>query len=154
MAKLEKASDDIIEFIENIVMDHGIDHFAEFRFFELPKQKEAIRVARANATSEYFAKTSDMCTVFVNPKIWDRLDDEQKTLLVENALCGIYYDNDKGRLVVGQPNLMIASDCYTKFGAKLVDAAEIAMHALEQIKEEERKEKEEARAKKKGNAQN
>ncbi len=152
MAKLEKASEDIIEFITKIIIEHGLDAFATFRFFELPKQKEFIKVNKANATSEFFAKTSDLCTVFVNPRIWDRLDEQLRHMLVENALSGIHYEekeNGTGRLVVEQPNLLISSGCYAVFGKQLVDAAEIAYHAFEQIKEEDKKEKEAKKASKK-----
>ena len=152
MAKLEKASDDIIEFITGIIESHALDSFATFRFFELPKQKELIKVTKANATSEYFAKTTDMCTIFVNPRIWDKLEDRQKTLLTENALNGVYYDekdDGSGKLVVDQPNLMISSDCYAKFGSDLVDAAEVAMHAFVQVKEEDKKAREAKKAEKK-----
>ena len=156
MAKLEKASDDIIQFIESIIRSHGLDTFATFRFFELPKQKELIKVTKANATSEYFAKASDMCTVFVNPRVWDRLEDKQRTLLTENALNGIHYDDEKSKLIIEQPNLMISSDCYAKFGSQLVDAAEIVVHTVQQIKEEDKKAKEDKKAAKaeKGSKEN
>lgn len=142
MAKLEKAGEDIIEFISNIISEYGLDSFATFRFFELPKQKETIVVKKASATTEYFAKASDMCTVFVNPKIWDLLEDKQKKLLTENALNGIYYDDEKGKLIVEQPNMAISSECFDKYGPELVNAVEIAIHALRQVKEEEKREKE------------
>ena len=149
MAKLEKAGDEIIEFITNIIEEHELDAFAQFRFFELPKQKEAIKVSKASATAEYFAKASDMVTVFINPKIWERLEDTHRKLLTENALNGVYFDEKEdgtGKLVVEQPNLAISSECYAKFGKDLVDAAEIASHALRQVKEEEKKAKEEKKA--------
>lgn len=145
MAKLEKASDEIIEFITGIIQEHDLDAFAQFRFFELPKQKELIKVSKASATTEYFAKTSDMVTVFVNPKIWEMLDDKQRRLLTENTLNGVYFDEKEdgsGKLVVEQPNLAISAECYAKYGKDLVDAAEIAIHALRQIKEKEKQEKE------------
>ena len=51
MSRLEKASDEIIEFITNIIEEHELDAFAQFRFFELPKQKEVIKVSKASATA-------------------------------------------------------------------------------------------------------
>jgi hypothetical protein len=151
MAKIEKASEEICEFITNIIESHNLDNFAQFRFFELPKQKEAVKVAKASATAEYFAKADDMVTVFVNPKIWERLDDKQRELLTENALNGVYFDEKEdgtGKLAVEQPNLAISAECYAKFGKDLVDAAEIASHALRQLKEEEKAKKLAAKEKK------
>lgn len=146
MAKIEKAREEVIDFIKEIIESHDLDAFATFRYFECEKQKEFIKVAKANATTEYFAQASDMCTIFVNPKIWDRLEDNHRKLLVENALNGVYFDEKEdgsGRMVVEQPNMLISSECYQKFGAELVDAAVIATYALKQIKEEEKRAKEE-----------
>lgn len=154
MSKLEKADNEICEFITKIIEENDLDAFAKFKFFELPKQKEAIKVSKASATTEYFAKVTDMVTVFVNPKIWDRLEEKQRRLLTENALQGVYYEEKEdgsGKLVVEQPNMMISSDCYAKFGSELVDACEIATHALKQIKEQEKQAREEKKAAKNKN---
>lgn len=148
MAKLEKASDEIIEFITGIIEEHDLDAFATFRFFELPKQKELIKVSKASATTEYFAKASDMCTVFINPNIWNLLEETHRRLLVENALNGITYDDEKMKMNIEQPDLMISSECYAKYGKDLVDAAEIAANALRQLKEKEKAEKEAKKQKK------
>lgn len=149
MAKLEKSSDEVIDFITEIIQEHDLDAFAQFRFFHLPKQKELIKVSKASATTEYFAKTSDMVTVFVNERIWDMIDERQRKLLTENALNGVYYDEKEdgsGKLVVEQPNLAISAECYAKYGKDLVDAAEIAVHALRQLKEKDKQEKEAKKA--------
>ncbi len=146
MSKLEQASDEVINFINEIIMDLELDAFAHFRFFNLEKQKELIKVSKASKTTEYFAKTSDLITIFVNEKIWDKLEDKHRDLLVRNALNGISYDDEKGKMNVEQPNLLISSECYAKFGSDLVDAAEIVSHAFRQMKEEEKKKKEEAKA--------
>lgn len=149
MSKLEQASEDVIKFIEDIIVEGDYDAFASFRFFNCEKQKELVKVSKASATTEYFAKTTDLCTIFVNEKIWDRLDDRQRGLLVRNGLNGLYYDDEKGKLILEQPNLQISSECYLKFGAELVDAAAAVTMALKQIKDEEKKAKEEKQAKKK-----
>jgi len=149
MAKLEQASEDVIKFIEDIIVEGDYDGFASFRFFNCERQKELVKVTKASATTEYFAKTTDLCTIFVNEKIWDKLEDRQRELLVKNALNGLYYDDEKGKLVLEQPNLSISSECYMKFGSELVDAATMVTMVLKQIKDDEKKLKEEKQAKKK-----
>lgn len=146
---LELASEDITEVFTEIIQSHDLDAFAQFRIFET-KQKEFLKIARANKAVEFFSKTQDCVLAYVDRRIWDRLEDKQRRLLIENALAGLSYDDEKGKMNLEQPDLAISSGCYALFGKDLVDAAEIASHALRQIKEEEKAAKEAKKAEKAG----
>lgn len=147
MGKLTKASDDVIEFVNNIVMEYDLDAFASFKVLNISGRKNPlVKVSKASATSEYFIKASNCVIVYVNEEIWDMCDDKTRDLLVRNALNGIHYDDEKDKMSVEQPEMLISLGCYRKYGKDLVDAMEVTMIAREQLAEKEKEEKEAKRA--------
>lgn len=141
MAKITEASQGVQEFIQNVVMEMELDAFASFRYLSITNQKQLVKVAKASPTHEYFIRTSDVVLVYVNEKVWDMLDDKSRALLTRNALNGISWNDEKGKMNVEQPELLISQGCYEAYGVDLVNAAEAVAFALRQIKEQEKEAK-------------
>ena len=149
MGKITEASKGVQDFINKVVMDMELDAFASFRTLSITKQKQLVKVAKATPTHEYFINKSDVVLVYVNEKVWDMLDDRNRELLTRNALNGISWNDDKGKLIVEQPELFISQGCYEAYGIDLVNAAEAVALALRQIKEQEKEAKANKQSKKK-----
>jgi hypothetical protein len=156
MAKLFKTSDDIHELIikewertGNASIGIGL------KVISTPKARQILKLSKANATTEYLLRESDLLTLVVYEAAWDRLSELNKILLLRGTFSVVSFDNDKDKLVVDTtPYADLFNMRHTKDenGKEYLDAydntLEIAANVISQIEEEERKEKEEAKEKK------
>lgn len=108
MAKISKASDDVINAIQGVVDKMGLTLYARFFALNITGQKQLVKVMKASPTTEYFSKTSDSIIVYVNEEIYDMLEPKQREMLIANALYGVDYDDEKDKLNVNQPELCIS----------------------------------------------
>ena len=130
MAKLYETSEEIRDFIENIIgTETTLERYISWRILSNDKQKELIKVAKSSAVTEYFAKMRDSIIIYVNEEVFDRMKPDNV-----NA--------------VDYRKLVIEDVLSTKYGEDLVHAAETAAFAFDQIKEEEKRKKEEEKEKK------
>lgn len=159
MAKLYETSDEIRDFIENIIgSETTLERYITWRILSNDKQKELIKVAKSSAVTEYFAKMRDSVIIYVNEEVFDRMkpdnvnDVDYRKLVIEDVLSTIeVLENENTgamKIQIAKPNICISSGCYQKYGEDLVHAAEIASIAFDQIKEEEKRRKDEEREKK------
>lgn len=149
MAKIEKASEDVISFVEKIVNEIGLNAYVSFRVLNQSNQKCLVKVSKASATVEYFTKTEPCVIVYVNENLWDMVDDRIREILVYDALDGVYYDTEKDKLAVNAPQINISLGAHQKYGEELTNAAESIVLALQQIEEEKKAKKAELAEKKK-----
>lgn len=159
MAKLYETSDDIRDFIEDVITkETTLDRYITWRILSNDKQKELIKVAKSSAVTEYFAKMRDSIIIYVNEEIFDRMkpdnvnDVDYRKLVIEDVLSTVeILENENTgtmKIQVAKPEICITSGCYAKYGEELAHASEIASVAFAQIKEEEKRKKEEEKEKK------
>lgn len=139
MGKIYESSDEVKDFVVNIVKSIGLDLVASFKVLSVDKQKKLIRVTKASATTEYFAKVNDCVVCYVNEELFFMLDEEMREILIRDALNGVYYDSEKEKLCILQPDINIFAGTYEKYGEKLVKASECVVLALKQIEEARKK---------------
>lgn len=149
MAKITKASDDVIDAVQKVVDSMGLFNYANFFVLNITGQKQLVKVGKASATTEYFSKSSDSVIVYINEELYGMLEPIQREMLIANALYGVNYDTERDKLNVVQPELGISLPAYRKYGVELMNAAEAVQLALQQIKEKEDERK--ASKKKKSN---
>lgn len=137
MAKITKASDDVIDAVQKVVDSMGLFNYASFFVLNITGQKQLVKVGKASATTEYFSKSSDSVIVYVNEELYGMLEPIQREMLIANALYGVNYDTERDKLNVAQPELGISLPAYRKYGIELMNAAEAVQLALQQIKEKE-----------------
>ena len=159
MAKLYETSEEIRDFIENIITkETTLDRYIEWHILSNDKQKELIKVAKSSAVTEYFAKMRDSIIIYVNEEVFDRMKPDNvnavdyRKLVIEDVLSTVeILENENTgnlKIQIAKPNICINSGCYQKYGEDLVHAAEVASFAFDQIKEEEKRKKEEEKEKK------
>lgn len=149
MAKLGKVSEETQELFDKIIGELGYDNYMNIEPISITKQKQLIKVARANATTEYKAKCPDSVFLYIYEAAFERLDERQKELLIRDALNGVNYDSEKDKIIIGCPQITVSVDGRAKWGDDLVNAAECAVHAMVQIEEEEKERKQAEREAKK-----
>lgn len=149
MAKLGKVSDETQALVDKVVGELGYDNCMNIEPISITKQKQLIKVARANATTEYKAKCPDSVFLYIFEAPFERLDEKQQELLIRDALNNVNYDSEKDRIIIGCPQVTVSVDGRAKWGDELVNAAECGVHMILQVEEEEKERKQAEREAKK-----
>lgn len=149
MAKLGAVSDDTRNLVDEILGKSGLANFVNAEVMSISKQKQIVTVKRANATTEYLANKPDSICIYVYEEAFDRLDDNARFLVMEDALNTVYYDTEKDKIVITPQQISVTVGGREKYGEPLINAIEAGVHAIAQIEEEERERKEQSKKSKK-----
>ncbi len=137
MAKLEKLSDEMQNKIYEICKNQGLTSYLTIEMMSCKKQRLPIVVSRANASTEFLTEKGTTLLVFVNEPVLEKLTDEQQTMIISDALSGVYLDGETGKLVINKPEIVCSCWGKVKYGEKLFDAIETFVLASQQMAEEE-----------------
>ena len=141
MAKLFKLSEETQTLIDSVAEEFGLIHYINIKCFGINKQKQVIKVKKASPTEEGMGNSTDCVIVIVAEDLFDKLDSEQQDLLVRDALSQVYYDDEKDKIVVTQPEIMVTLGGWQKWGEKLINVHETAILTRQQMEEEEKERK-------------
>ncbi len=116
---------------------------------------EAVRIKKCKTYGEVL-KGNDLVTLFTNDpflicvalyeELFDRVDTETQDYWIESLLSQISYDSEKDKVVITKPELAVGRSMYNKYKNVAVQKEELALLAIQQIADEKKKEKEEAKA--------
>ena len=133
--------------IKKVANEIGLNSYLKIEGIGKKKSQELIKVQKDSIVVEFKTKSADTVNVFVYEKAFDLLDDEQKEILIKDALNSIHYDTEKDKIIFNKRRINISKDGWAKWGEKLVNAAEAGILAMEQIDELEKEEKEQKKKK-------
>lgn len=149
MAKFFEISEENQEIFDDIWQESGMFNYIDLKLLGVPKAKEVIKVQKTNPQAEYLGKCPDSVIVTVFEQAFDRLDDRGKKLLAEDALSLVSFDDEKEKIIVGAPQIVVTVGGREKYGDELINVAESAVLAIQQIAEEEAERKAAEKAEKK-----
>ena len=141
MTKLFKLSEETQNLIEDVVEEFGLNNFMNIKCFGIKKQKQVIKVKKASPTEEGMGNSSDCVIVIIAEGVFERLDDEDKKLILKDAFSEIFFDSEKDKIVVTQPEVCVTIGGWQKWGEKLINAIETSILIKQQIDEEEKEKK-------------
>ena len=156
--KLREASEEYVELVKQVAnsIECGeIGKYVEMNVFDMMKSnKEVIQVKKTSEPMEVKLDGEDMIDVYIYEEAFDLVNEETRRIWIENALCQVSYDTEKGKVIIGkEPTITIPLGMYDKYKDLAVKQLQLAALTVQQIKEKEkekkRKEKEERDAKKK-----
>lgn len=148
MAKFCDVSDETREMVDNIANETGLVHYMDIEPIGITKSKEIIKSKLFSAETKYVAKRSDAVAFNLYEAALDRLNPDQREMLIRDAFNHIAYDSEKDKITIGAPTITVTIAGRQKYGEKLLDAAEAAYYAMQQILEEEKEAKAAKKAKK------
>lgn len=156
MAKnITNASEEYVALVKEVAAEIGIDKYVEFNVFDMTKSsKEVIKVKKTSVPMEVKLDGEDMVDVYLYEKAFDLVEDKDKRFWIENALCQVAYDLEKGKLIIGkEPTITIPLGMYDKYKELAIKEAQLSVLTIQQIldkeKEEKQKKKEEKKTRKK-----
>lgn len=148
MAKFGKVTEETQELVDKISNETGLIQFIDIEAVSVPKSKKVIDIKRCPPLGEHVAGKSEVVCVIVYEKAFERLDPEQQELLMRDAFNMVYFDTEKDKITIGCPQIVVSCSGRAKWGDALVNTAEAAVLAIQQIADEEKEEKERAKEEK------
>lgn len=112
----------------------------------LNSKKTYGEVLKSNELISLFTGDSDMVCVAVNEELLDNFDDETQNLLIESLISQIWYDDEKGKIVIAKPELSVGLGMYHKYKEVAVQKMELVYYTLQQLEEKRKEEKEAKKA--------
>lgn len=156
MAKnITNASEEYVALVKEVAEEIGIDKYVEFNVFDMTKSsKEVIKVKKTSVPMEVKLEGEDMVDVYLYEKAFDLVEDKDKRFWIENALCQVAYDLEKGKLIIGkEPTITVPLGMYDKYKDIAIKELQLAALTIQQIKDKEKEDKEKAKAEKKAKRQ-
>lgn len=152
MAKFYEVTEETLSLIDEKFQQTGLYNYIDLKVLGISKAKEVIKVVKTNPLAEYVGKCPDSVVCLVYEEAFDRLDKLMREMLVEDAFANVSYDDEKDKIIVGGPQIVVSLGGRKKYGEDLINAAEAGIYAIAQIEEEKKAAKEaEKEAKKQKN---
>lgn len=153
MAKLDKASDKVIDFIEDIINTETVlERYITWKILAVDKQKELIKISKASATVEYLAKCTDCIVIYINEHMFDLMapdnvnDVDLRKLLIKDALSmvNVIENENTGnmKIKIEKPQICVSIDGYRSMGQDLVRASELQSIIVKKAEQDEKERKE------------
>lgn len=150
MAKIFKTSEDIAELAQDVFEETGLPQIGiTMKVMSVPKQKQVIKVSKANATVEFIGKVNDCIILYIYEEAFDRMDDEGKKMLLESALCNVSFDTEKDKLNIESNPYKQVFSMRRKYGERFINIFETSNIIIDEIEEEKKQKKLEEREAKK-----
>jgi len=114
MAKFEEVFEDTQELFTKFV--DQIDNLREVNIKILANNqlKEIGKVIKANDLLRHM--TNEDIVILLNESIFEKLDSSQKEMLIEELIAQIYFDAEKGKVVIVKPDVITFSLLLLKYG--------------------------------------
>lgn len=104
------------------------------------RQKEICKVLKANDLLKHM--TNEDVVIVINEKIFEQLEDEQKMMVIEEYVARLYFDSEKGKLSLINPDVNTFSLLLRKYGYDKYERMNESIKALYAQEAEEEAENE------------
>lgn len=150
MAKIEKASIEIEEMVDAVAEEMGFNQLGlEFLVFNVKKAKEVVKIKRADEVTEVAIKKEDVLVVFVYEKAFEKVDKANQVMWIRGEMDKVSYDYERDKISLKASMISLPLSFYQKYGESALQNAELAIHTIQQVEEEEKQRKAEANGRKK-----
>lgn len=144
MAKYSKdLSTELKEKVENAVAKTDLEQIGiRVEAIRLNKSKNTFgEVIKGNDLVKLFNNGDDVVAIALYEDVFERLDEETQTMLIEGLVAQVSYDFEKDKLVITKPEMNISLGMYRNFGVNYVNKVEAALMTIEQVNEEKKEQK-------------
>ena len=128
MAKFNEVYEDTQELFGNFI--NQIDSLSEIsvKILSNDRLKEIGKVVKANDLLKHM--TNEDVVIILNEKIFEQLEDEQKMMVVEELVARLYFDSEKGKLSIINPDVNTFSLLLRKYGYNKYETLHESIKAL------------------------
>lgn len=108
----------------------------------LNSKKSFGEIIKSNEFVTLFTGDPSMIGLAVNEELFDTLDDQTVTILIESLLSQISYDEEKDKVIISKPEINVGLGMLHKYKEVAVQKIEAAYYGLQQIEQKKKEEKE------------
>jgi len=145
MAKIEKASEDVVALFDEVREKTSIPHWIVFELLCNNKQKELYKITKSSDVVEVLTEGVNFAVV-VNEEIFDELPHDMQEIVLEECLAGVSV-NDSDVVSLNKPNFNTHTGVLQKFGHQDI----IALHeSIKSLYDEKKQQEDEEKARTKG----
>ncbi len=140
MAKYREPYEDTQELFDTVLSETGLERMVNVTVLSQDNLKEITKVSKANDLVKHMTQFD--VVVIVNEIIYDQLTDDQKRIVVEEAISHISYDTENDKLVISKPDFVAHSGVLRKYGFETMERLRETVKSLYQAQKEEQDESE------------
>ena len=97
-----------------VLNDTSIPKSIRFELISSNEMKDVGKVAKANEILKYMTDVD--IVVLLNENIFDKMDDNQKKMIIEELLAQVYWDSNSGKIKLIKPDVNTFSLLIKKYG--------------------------------------
>lgn len=113
MAKFEDVFEDTQALFTSLILNADLARFVSIKILANNEQKEIFKVVKANDLVRHL--TEEDVIIILNEKIFEKLPEEQKKMIGDEALASISFDSERNKLNISTPDLVTYSGIITKY---------------------------------------
>jgi len=145
MAKIIKASEDVVELFNKVRDTTTIPHWISFEVFGNNKQKELYKIIKTNEVVELLTDGLNFAVIF-NEEIFDGLPDDMKELAIVECLAGVSV-SETDAVYLEKPNFNTHTGVLQKYGHEPI----IVLHeSIKSLYDEKKQREDEIKSMSKG----
>jgi hypothetical protein len=145
MAKIQKASEDIVNLFNEIREKTSIPRWVRFEVLSNDKQKEIYKISKANDVVEILSGGVNF-VVIVNEEILDELPFDMQEMVMNEALAGVVV-SDSDTVSLDKPNFNTHRSMLEHYGHEAIIRLHESIKSLYDVKKQ-KEDEEKARTKK------
>ena len=158
MASFQKMDEDYINLICT-VLDSENPYLStiglNFRYLCVDKQPEIIKITRANPLTNYIAGVDDeLIFIILHDEAFRMLDSdsEEQKLIIANSLNNIEFNSESGKTTINNNGIGVSEGLYLKYKNALMLALFNGQHAVKQLEQIKRDQKQNKKDNKKNSS--
>lgn len=114
MAKIERASEDLVELFEQVKDTTNIPQWVKFEVLQNDKQKELYKIVKTNDVVEVLTEGTNFAVIF-NEEIFDGLPNDMQKLAVIESVAGVSV-SESDAVSLTKPDFCTHTGMLVKFG--------------------------------------
>lgn len=134
MAKYEELFEDYQDLFKEVISDAGLERYMTITVLANNKAKDIFKVSKANDLLKH--RTGDDVIIVLNEKIFEQLTDEQRKIIVEEAIAYISYDTENDKVVITKPDFMAHSGILRKHTFATIEVVRESVKSLYQLEKD------------------
>lgn len=134
MARYEEPFEDTQSLFNEVIEATGLNNYINITVLANNKAKEIFKVNKSNELLKY--RTGDDVIIVLNENIFEKLTDEQKRIVVEEAIAYISFDTEKDKVVITQPDFMAHSGILRKHTFNTIEVVRESIKTLYQAEKQ------------------
>lgn len=136
--KIFEADVEIIEMVKEQFDKFGLPENMNLQVFGVTKQKDVVKASKAPEPTEFLTEKENIIQVFVYEGVFNELDEETQRFLIEFALQPIWFDSDKGKVVIDKNPYKPLFELRKKYGNRADELLETSYIAIQQAEDLEK----------------